>query len=75
MLRSDLCDFSDAYILVTGNITVFKKTFTANDFEAPNNTAANVNAPNTANNNAFDKKSRFLKLMLHLSIVYQKLMV
>ena len=28
MLRSDLCDFSDAYILVTGDFTVFKKTFT-----------------------------------------------
>ena len=25
MLRSDLCDFSDAYIVVTGNITVTKK--------------------------------------------------
>ena len=56
MLRSDLCKFSDAYILVTGNITVFKKTFTANDFEAPNNTANNVNATNTANNNAFGEK-------------------
>ena len=26
MLRSDLCDFSSAYILVTGNNTVFKKS-------------------------------------------------
>ena len=25
MLRSDLCDFSDAYIVVKGNITVSKK--------------------------------------------------
>ena len=25
MIRSDLCDYSDAYILVTGNITVVKK--------------------------------------------------
>ena len=25
MLRSDLCDYSDAYIVVKGNITVFKK--------------------------------------------------
>ena len=39
MLRSDLCDFSDAYIVVKGNITVDKKTFTADDFEDPNNTA------------------------------------
>ena len=53
MLRSDLCDFSDAYIGVKGNITAIKKTFTADDIEAPNNTAANVTATNTANNNAF----------------------
>ena len=51
MLRSDFCDFSDAYILVTGNITVNKKRFTADDFEAPNNTADNANATNNANNN------------------------
>ena len=60
MLRSDLCDFSDAYIIVTGDITVTKKTFTADDIEAPNNTAANVAATNTANNNYFgDKKLVF----------------
>ena len=41
MLRSDLCDFSDAYILVTGNITIVKKTFTANNIEAPNNNVFN----------------------------------
>ena len=40
MLRSDLCDFSDAYIVLKGNIIVDKKTFTANDFEAPNNTVS-----------------------------------
>ena len=56
MLRSDLCDFSDAYIVVTGNITVVKKTFTADDIEATNNTAANVTATNTANNNAIGEK-------------------
>ena len=44
MLRSDLCNFSDAYIVVKGNITVNKKTFTADDFEAPNNTVANATA-------------------------------
>ena len=60
MLRSNLCDFSDAYIVVTGNITVTEKTFTANDIDAPNNTAVNVTATNTANNNAFgDKKLVF----------------
>ena len=60
MLRSDLCDFSDAYIFVKGNITVTKKAFTADDIDAPNNTAANAADTNTANNNAFgDKKFVF----------------
>ena len=36
MLRSDLHDFNDAYIVVKGNITVVKKIFTADDFKAPN---------------------------------------
>ena len=61
MLRSDLCDFSDTYIVVKGNITVVKKTFTADDTEAPNNTAANVNATNNANNNAFGEKKLVVK--------------
>ena len=61
MLRSDLCDFSDAYIVVTGNITVTKKTFTANDFEDPNNTVAYANATNTSNNNAFGEKKLVFK--------------
>ena len=53
MLRSDLCDFSNAYIVVKGNITVTKKTFTADDIEVPNNTPANATATNTANDNEF----------------------
>ena len=61
MLRSDLCDFSDAYIVVKGNIFVTKKTFTADDIDAPNNTGANVNATNTENNNAFDNKKLVFK--------------
>ena len=61
MLRSDFCDFSDAYIVVTGNITVTKKTFTTNDIEATNNTAANVTATNTANDNAFGEKKIVFK--------------
>ena len=56
MLRSDLCDFSDAYIVAKGNITVTEKTFTANDFEAPNNAVANATTTNIANDNAFDEK-------------------
>ena len=60
MVRSDLCDFSDACIVVKENITATKKAFTADDIDAPNNTAANVAATNTANNNAFhDKKLVF----------------
>ena len=56
MLRSDLCDFSDAYIVVKGNIIVDKKTFTVNDFNAPSNTAANATATNTGNDNSFGEK-------------------
>ena len=55
MLRSDLCGFSDAYIVVKGDITVVKKIFTGADFEASNNTVNNASATNTANNNAFSE--------------------
>ena len=61
MLRSDLCDFSDVYIVVKGNITVNKNIFIADDFEAPNNIAANGNATNNANNNAFGEKKLVFK--------------
>ena len=61
MLRSDLCDYSDAYIVAKGTITVANKLFTADDFEAPNNTAANANATNTANDNAFGEKKLVFK--------------
>ena len=61
MPRSDLCDYSYACIVVKGNIIVDKKTFSADDFEAPNNTAANGNTTNTANDNAFGEKKLFFK--------------
>ena len=61
MLRSDLCDFSDAYIVVKGTITVTKKTFTADDFDAPNNTVDNATATNTSNDNAFGEKELHFK--------------
>ena len=61
MLRSDLCDFIDAYIVVKGNITVTKKTFADDDIEAPNNAAANVTATNNANNNVFGEKKLVFK--------------
>ena len=57
MLRSDLCDFNNAYIVVEGNITVVKKIFTADDFEAPNNIADNA----TSTNNTFGEKKLFFK--------------
>ena len=61
MLRSDLCEYSDAYIAVEGNIIVDKKPFTANNFNAPNNTAANATATNTANDNVFGEKKLVFK--------------
>ena len=51
-----------------------KKAFTVDDFEPPNNIAANTTATNNANDNAFDEKSWFLKIMHHLLIVLQRLM-
>ena len=75
MLRSDLCDYSDAYILVKRNITVAKKNL----------------LPMILKHLIIQqmmqlllimqiiihlvKKSWFLKIILHLSIVFQKLMV
>ena len=60
MLRSDLCGFSDSHIVVKGGVIVTKKAFAADDIDAPNNTAADVTATNTGNNNAFgDKKLVF----------------
>ena len=61
MLRSDLCDFSDAYIVVKGDIVVTKKTFAADDIEAPNNTSANATATNNASNNVFGEKKLVFK--------------
>ena len=75
MLRSDLYDYSDAYILVKRNITVAKKNL----------------LPMILKHLIIQqmmqlllimqiiihlvKKSWFLKIILHLSIVFQKLMV
>ena len=60
MLRSDLCDYSDAYIVATGKITVVKRVFTIADFVASNNTQAIATATNTANtNNVTNEKLAF----------------
>ena len=61
MLRSDLCYFSDAHIVLKGDITVTEKTFTVDDIEAPNNTVAKGNASNTANDNGFGEKKLIFK--------------
>ena len=75
MLRSDLRDYSDAYIVVKGDIIVAKKIFTADGFERPHNTNLNAINTNNANNNASgEKKNWFFKIMHRLSIVFQKLM-
>ena len=75
MLRSDLCDFSDVYIVVKETISIGKKIFTAVDFERPHNTNLNAINTNNSNNNAFgEKKPWFLKTMHHLSIVFKNLM-
>ena len=73
MLRSDLCDFSDAYIVVKGNITVNKKTFTAGDIEAPKQLMQLLLILQMIKH--LVKKNWFLKIMHHLSVVFQKLMV
>ena len=72
-IRSDLCDYSGAYIVVEGDI-VIKKIFAAADFERPQNTNLNATNTNNANNIAFGEKNWFLKIMHHLSIAFQKLM-
>ena len=49
MLRSDLCGYSDAYIIVKGRISV------------------------TGTENTNRQEANFLRIMLHLDHVYQKL--
>ena len=73
MLRSDLCDYSDAYIVVKENIIVNQETFAANDIEKLNNIPANVTTTNTENDSSFGEKKIFLKTMVQLSIAFQKL--
>ena len=60
MLRSDLCDYCDAYIVMKGDV-VDKKIFTAHNFDAPNNVAANATATNAENDNTFGEKKLIFK--------------
>ena len=48
-------------LLLEEILLLLKKTFTADDIEAPNNTAANATATNTANDNAFGEKKLVFK--------------
>ena len=75
MLISDLCDFSDPYIVLKGNIIVDKKTFTSNDFDEPNIIVAIATATIMQIIMTLVKRSWFLKIMHHLSIAPQKLIV
>ena len=63
------------HVLLLKEILLLIKKHTINDFEKSNNAAANVTATKNTNNNEFGEKSWFLKIMLHSSFVYQKLMV
>ena len=75
MLRSDLIDFSDVYILVTGNITVVKKNLLPLILrdEIIQILMQLILIMQTITR--LVKKSWFLKIMLHLLIAFQKLMV
>ena len=70
MLRSDLCDFSDACIVVKGDITVTKKAFTADDIDAPNNTAANVTATKIGDKKlVFKNNAPFINCISKINVV------
>ena len=75
MLRSDLCDFSGAYIVVKGNITVTKKKLLLMTL------MHRIIQPLTQLLRILQIimllaiKNSFLKTMHHLSIAFQKLMV
>ena len=76
MLRSDLCDFSDAHIVVKGNITVTKKIhlllMILKHLIVLQLTLLLLILQIIM---LLVKRNWFLKTMHHLSIVFQKLMV
>ena len=74
MLRSDLCDFSDAYVVVKGTITVDKKHLLLMILKHPIIQQLMQLLLILQIIMRLVKKSWFLKTMLHLSIVFQKLM-
>ena len=75
MLRSDLCDYSDAYIVVKGNITVTKKYLLLMILKHPIRQQLVQLLLILQMIMSLVKKSWFLKTMLHLLIAFQKSML
>ena len=75
MLRSDLCDFNDAYIVVKGNITVTKKYLLLMILKHPIRQQLVQLLLILQMIMSLVKKSWFLKTMLHLLIAFQKSML
>ena len=75
MLRSDLCDFNDAYIVVKGNIIVDKKYLMLMILKEPIIQHLMQLLLILRMIMRLVKRSWFLKTMLHLSMAFRKLMV
>ena len=75
MLRSDLCDFDDADIVVKGNITVIKKGLLLLILRDQIIQILMQLILIMQIIMLLVKANWFLKIMLHLLIAYQKLMV
>ena len=74
MLRSDLCDFNDAYIAVKGNIILDKKNLLPMILIRPIIQQPIQLLVMLQMIIRLAKKSWLLKIMLHLSTAFQKLM-
>ena len=74
MLRSDLCDFNDAYIVVKGNIILDKKHLLPMILMRPIIQQPIQLLVMLQMIIRLAKKSWLLKIMLHLSTAFQKLM-
>ena len=75
MLRSDLCDFNDGYFVATGNITVTKKHLLLMILKHLIIQQLMQLLLIMQIIMHLVKRNWFLKIMHHLSIVFQKLMV
>ena len=74
VIKSDLCDFSDAYIVVKGTITVNKKHLLLMILKHPIIQQLMQLLLILQMIMHLVKRNWFLKIMHHLSIVFQKLM-